>query len=235
MSDSLQTLRDLAVPIGSVLDVGVHHGSPPFKNVFPDVEHWLFEPVAAFHDAITRYYADVPYRLFHVALSGEEGQANQVLLSVDRGGVVTHSQLSNDLARWEGNPHVVQIEPVQQTRLDTILKESAPAAPYLLKIDVDGVELDVLRGATDTLSRCSVVIVEASASGLLERLQFIANAGFGLFDVVDSCYYGGVLWQVDLVLVAREILAGTPRMRPMEGSSTFESTKWWSVTERFFQ
>jgi FkbM family methyltransferase len=44
--------------------------------------------------------------------------------------------------------------------LDTIVKEKGYLYPDLIKIDVQGAELDVLKGASYTLSHCTYLIVE---------------------------------------------------------------------------
>jgi len=44
--------------------------------------------------------------------------------------------------------------------LDTIVKEKNFQLPDLIKIDVQGAELDVLKGATETLKYCKYLIVE---------------------------------------------------------------------------
>jgi len=44
--------------------------------------------------------------------------------------------------------------------LDTIVKENEFPLPDLIKIDVQGAELDVLKGSSNTLSNCKYLIVE---------------------------------------------------------------------------
>jgi len=44
--------------------------------------------------------------------------------------------------------------------LDTVVKEKCFPLPDLIKIDVQGAELDILKGATETLKHCKYLIVE---------------------------------------------------------------------------
>jgi hypothetical protein len=68
----------------------------------------------------------------------------------------------------------------------------------LLKVDVEGAELDVLRGAKKTLERTKVLVLEIcwgvpftqNASDYVEVLQFMKEKGFTLFNIVEG---GGIL------------------------------------------
>ena len=93
--------------------------------------------------------------------------------------------------------------------------------PYLLKIDVDGHELEILRGAQRSLRDASIVIVEASLANrrcpeLMERLELLLQSGFYLFDIVDPAYYAKLLHQVDLVFVRGDIVESSDQLRPRE-------------------
>ena len=74
--------------------------------------------------------------------------------------------------------------------------------PVLLKIDVDGGELLVLRGAAGILDRVAIIIVEATADWLSGIVQFAEVHRFRLFDIVELCYCGNQLHQCDLIFVA---------------------------------
>ncbi len=73
--------------------------------------------------------------------------------------------------------------------------------PVLLKIDVDGPELDVLRGCIGLFPKVAAIVIEATTDKLPEILLLIERHGFRLFDIVDLCYCGPQLHQVDLVFV----------------------------------
>jgi hypothetical protein len=77
--------------------------------------------------------------------------------------------------------------------------------PYLLKVDVDGPELEVLNGATETLKFCSCIVIECTVGAgdtkMTKMLNFLNLHNFSLWDMTDMAYYKDQLWQVDLVFV----------------------------------
>jgi FkbM family methyltransferase len=73
--------------------------------------------------------------------------------------------------------------------LDGFMESPRYRAPFLLKLDVQGFELQVLQGATATLSRAEVVILETSllpynegAPLFAEVIAFMAEHGFFAYD-----------------------------------------------------
>ncbi len=89
----------------------------------------------------------------------------------------------------------------------------------------DGAELKVLGGARGVFDRVDVIIVEASRTFFFERLEFLHKSGFGLFDIVDICYYAGCFHQADLIFLRKPLLSD-PRFNgwargPFEPSEYF--------------
>lgn len=210
--DSLQLIRNCGVEIHSVLDVGVQYKTEPLLRVFPDLKHHLFEPVDLFFARIEEAYEGLEYELHHIAVSDEDGQAWQVCLSSDHSGAITHSQIQFTPDYDESKPNFVEIRPVPRKTLNTWVAEFRPQSPYLLKVDVDGHDLKVLKGAEELFKETNVVIVEAPVTALLERANYLAKQGFRLFDIVDFAYYGGSLWQVDLVFLPERIIKYHPKL-----------------------
>jgi hypothetical protein len=87
--------------------------------------------------------------------------------------------------------------------------------PYLVKVDVDGYELPILRGAEEIWDDISVLIVEAPLDQFVERLNFVTSRGFRLFDIVDQCYYYDMFSQADLVFIAERYM-DIPALRPWQ-------------------
>jgi len=86
-----------------------------------------------------------------------------------------------------------------QDRVDEL--KCRVCGPTLLKIDVDGQELDCLHGCSGLFERVSAVVIEATPDKICETIAFLEQSNFRLFDFVDLCYCGPQLHQVDLVFV----------------------------------
>jgi hypothetical protein len=86
-------------------------------------------------------------------------------------------------------------------------------APGLLKIDVQGGELEVIKGALESMRYFEAVILEATffdyfigGSQFTETIGLMNAQGFVLYDIVDYLYrpIDNALSQVDLVFVRKE-------------------------------
>jgi hypothetical protein len=82
---------------------------------------------------------------------------------------------------------------VPVTTLDRLVERRALQAPYMLKIDVQGGEMDVLRGGLRTLDEAVIVTTEIQIfperDSLVELLGFMQAIGWGLYDITDLAYY----------------------------------------------
>ena len=119
MTDALQTVC-LGVEVASILDVGVLHGTPPLIEVFPDLPHYLFEPIREHHDGIKQCYAELTFELHQVALSDTDGFAWQLALCSDGSGNITHSQISNKRQTKEAHPGSIDSRLIRKARLDSL-------------------------------------------------------------------------------------------------------------------
>lgn len=217
----LQQIRDMEIPVKSVIDVGIHFQTRELMAAFPTQKHYLFEPVADHYDKIEQNYRDagIDYDLNKVAVSNQDGFADLAVSSIRGTDEVTHSSLTGADSRDQ------EIRRVPTLKLDTFVAEHMPAAPYLIKIDVDGAEEMVLQGAPKALEDCSILIIEAAVSAVSTRIEMAVAAGFVLLDIVDICYNQGCLWQVDLVFINPKL--GTEDWR--RATQIVEPDNWCSL------
>jgi FkbM family methyltransferase len=89
--------------------------------------------------------------------------------------------------------------PVTVCRLDTIVREADLPLPDLIKIDVEGRELDVLAGASDTLRRSRPFLVielhgtNALVTEALTNLGYYAAVLDGEMSIVEAPWYAHII------------------------------------------
>jgi len=238
MQDSLRVLLDCGIQVKTILDVGIYTGTQPLMEVFPKTKHHLFEPVDLHFNTISANYKNIPHELHHVALSDTDGRVYLACCSINNGEKITHSQIVPKKLNSKDMPGLVSCTEVRQAKLDTIIDGNLVPSPYLLKVDVDGYEIPVLKGALRVLNNSSVVVIEAPLNkanlpNFFERSQYLMDSGFYLVDIVDLAYYDGVLWQADLVFVRKDIVNTNDRLRPFESDTfAFEGSKWSLLSDR---
>lgn len=197
---------------GSVIDVGANRGQFSLfaRRRFPRAEIYAFEPLAApaaLHRLVTA--GDPHVTLTMTALGAAPGRVT--IHVTDRDDSSSVFRLTEEAGTRTGLREVASVE-VPITTLDAAFAGAVPARPCLLKLDVQGAELDVLHGAQALLREVDEVLVEVSfvpqyANQPLvdEVLAFLVDAGFrwaGIGSVSRDAR--GACLQADLLLTRRE-------------------------------
>jgi FkbM family methyltransferase len=153
----------------TIVDVGGNVGqfSLLARALHPDARIFAFEPLP---DAAARYRrvfaADANATLFEAAISPEAGTATMhVSASADSSSLLPISERQSEL--FPGTQEV-GVTDVEAGPLSDFISADDLRAPALLKIDVQGFELEVLRGTGDLLAAFEHVYVEASFEALYE-------------------------------------------------------------------
>ena len=225
VTERLKALLGAGVEVGTVLDVGVQTGTHFLLECLPAVPHLLFEPVEQYFAEIRKNYAHTKHELFEVAASCDQGTVWLLEFCLDGTNKVTHSQLVDAPVEVGSKPDLLHCRPVRRASLDVALAGRDDKLPYLLKVDVDGHEIPILEGANAILAKSSICIVEASIPTVGAKINLLNAAGFQLFDIVDLCYYHGVMSQADLIFVHRDWIARCPDLRPWQ-TKTFSWEAW---------
>lgn len=100
---------------------------------------------------------------------------------------------------------------VKMVTLDELLDSQNDFCPDLLKLDLQGNELNALTGAVQTLQRFELILLEVSVIRIgpvpifHEVQDFMNNSGFRFYDVVPQYYRprDNALWQMDVFYVRK--------------------------------
>ena len=220
--DSLSTLISAGVKIGSVIDVGVQRDSPELRGLFPNIKHVLFEPVEEYILQIHKNYAGMDYTLENKAVSDRNGQLFLREIRSDSDGTVTHVS--------PADYYEPGLRSVERVTLDDYLQDSILPKPYLVKIDVDGHETQIMSRAKKTLRHASCLIVESTLPNMFDRYLLAAQSGMVLWDIVDITYYHGCFYQADLVFVSETCIDLLREIDPISRMAfePFDTTAWYA-------
>lgn len=149
----------------SLFDIGANIGLMSLlaaRHLHHYGEVVAFEPVQGTHEKLCRNIALNPQlnniKVVRIALSDQNGEQEIYLTGPGR-------DAWNSLVPTEG----VQREKITTARLDELMNDQTLELPRpkLIKIDVEGWEIHVLRGAAETLRSCRpVMLIEFTAANL---------------------------------------------------------------------
>jgi FkbM family methyltransferase len=180
-------LRRPGLSPATVIDVGAATGTPELYEAFPEAHLVLIEPLEECREALERWLSTHRGERVESAIGGHEGD---VVLHVDRESPWVSSILQ-PVRPHEGAAPVERR--VAMTTLDRLLEAPGWKPPFGLKVDSEGFELEVVKGATRLLAETQFVIAEVSVTPRFEGgysfAEFIAamdDRGFALSDVLDG-------------------------------------------------
>jgi FkbM family methyltransferase len=178
-------LRRLGFQPQTIIDVGVAHGTPELYAAFPYAQLVLVEPVGEFFEDIAKILAR--RRGVHIRAAAWSSEGSLELRVESMAGEGSSHYLRNPIEKLSQS---VTLRRVPTTTLDRIIADHAFPAPFGLKIDTEGAELEVIRGAAATLEQTALVIAEVGVlhnrfPGSYSFAQFIAAMDQAGFEVCD--------------------------------------------------
>lgn len=174
-----------------VIDIGVADGTPDLYERFPNAFLDLFEPHPHYQEHLAKTLLTKRQgRLHKMGLGSNDGTATLFLKGR------TGSTLAAD--RGQGQVEV----PVR--RLDSVLKPEDLRHPCLLKIDTEGYELEVLKGAEGLMPHIDCVVSELHFTSPhmyrpRELIGHLEKLGFEMSEMLDFHAGNGQVWCADFV------------------------------------
>lgn len=192
----------------TVIDVGAALGtfSLSCHTVFPNAQYVLVEPLEEYIPSLRKVTHAIARASYDIAVASTTGGTASLNVHHDLVG----SSLFQEME--EGTEvNGVQRE-VPSVTLDHLVVEKKARPPYLLKIDVQGAELNVLLGGKTTLKGTEYVVLEVSCFEFFQHgpqfgevVAFMESNGFVPYDIFGLQYrpLDNALSQVDVVFVKK--------------------------------
>jgi len=204
----LRRARELGFQPAAVIDVGAADGqfAQTCAQVFSEPVYLLIEPLHEFAAALSGARLGISQCLVsNVAISSTGGEAD---INVHPDLVGSSLYKEEEGPETDGQERRVPVVP-----LDELVRQNALSAPSLLKIDVQGAELDILEGGQRTLDGAEFVILEVSffrffkdAPQFHDVIDYMKKRGFVVYGITGVVHrpLDGALSQADLVFVKEE-------------------------------
>jgi len=180
----------------TIVDIGANRGqfSLVARHCFKDAQILAFEPLPQPFKVLQNIFVNDHMITLHQMAIGSASIPQQMHISQrdDSSSLLPITDLQNRVFPGTKERAIINVD---VKPMDTILKEEAIRHPALLKIDVQGYELEVLKGCKNTLGLFTYVYVECSYLELYqgqplanEIISFLDIHGFDLKGVYNTEY-----------------------------------------------
>ena len=186
----------------TVIDVGVGPGTPELYDAFPGARLILVEPLEEWRGHLDQIRHPGGVEVVAAAAGPASGE---VELAVHR--VRACSSMVGPRRGEDADP---ARRAVPMVRLDDVARERQSPGPFVVKVDVEGAELQVLEGASELLRETELVLLEVSLFELIAGAPQLHDVVAWMHDhgfVVADLYNGhnrlldGALAQMDIAFL----------------------------------
>jgi FkbM family methyltransferase len=187
-------LDRLGIDAPVIFDIGANEGQTTrrYRQHFANAPIFAFEPYpASFEKLSAAFPNDSSVKVFPLAVSDQVGTATLYVNHFDP----THSLLPRPSSqrryypRYAGPKTTIEVE---VTCIDTFAAQNDIKEIDILKLDIQGGELNALRGALQALQSVPLVYLEIAfvphyenAPLLYETWKFLADLDYSLFNIYD--------------------------------------------------
>lgn len=202
-----------------VLDVGANRGQFALlaRSLHRDALIHAFEPLATPARVLAEVFKDDERVVLHRHAVGTAGGSAPMHVPRRDDNASLRRPTDRQTTLFSGTESR-RTEQVMVKRLDEVLAKDDLGSRTLLKIDVQGSELDVLESAASLVPRFRWVLVEVSFVAFYEGqpladdvITSLVERGFGMHAQVNPTVVGGSVVQADFLFRQVDSVEATPR------------------------
>lgn len=205
VESSLRCLKNWGYRPRKIIDIGAYHGewTRMFREIFPNSAALMIEAQEGKRSILKTCCEFLKKEAqFEIALLGAEDGLEVEFIEMDGG---TGSSVFEERSPFRSREKIKK----RVRTLDVIASEKSFSEADFLKLDVQGYELEVLKGAKNVLANTEVALIECSfipsnrgCPLVAEVIQFMVDNGFRPVDFCSQIRrLDGALWQTDMLFI----------------------------------
>lgn len=188
-----------------IFDVGAYRGdfARICKTIWPTARVACFEPQQSILPELRRYALETPQTEVFDYLLGAEEKTEVTFYEAETASSVL----------LEKNGPIHPTTKYKMRTVQSVIESNTNRAPDLLKLDVQGFELEVLKGTYKYLEEIRVILIELNFLDLHEQVPlmaevtaWLAERGWVAFDICGLTRrpLDDALWQADFLFVPEQ-------------------------------
>ncbi len=198
-------LANLSGKIKTIFDLGANVGtwSQLAKAVIPSSVIHAFEPIPVYQENYIETAKKLSHTTLHKVGVGAENKKEKFNFS---GHSSSFLEVSENLLKMFPNEKKVGEIEVDMVRLDEYVFQQNLPMPDLMKLDVEGYELEVLKNAIQCMKHCRYIILEVS---FIERhigqplfhdvIHFMGLQNYGVYSFPYKMHLAQPIFQADVL------------------------------------
>lgn len=203
MFSYLEKLKNMEYIPDSILDIGAHYGNwtSNMLLIYPNAKYYLFECID--YQQLNNLKNNPNIYIKNVVL-------NDKIEEVDW----FEEKNTGDSFFKEKSKFFINTKPIKKKTIDlnTLIQNDnilSDAKNIFIKIDCQGAEIPILKGASQILHKTDFIVLEIPFFGqynegvpnFLEHIQFMNSIGFIPFDIIDKHYIYNFNMQIDMLFI----------------------------------
>ena len=203
MFDRIEILKEKGYFPDTILDIGAHHGNwtNSMKQIYNDSKYYLFEAID--YSELHQFNNDNNVKVCNILLNDKIEDVNWYQMKN------TGDSIFKEKTHHFNNCEIIKRRTIDLNNYSSITNILQNSKNILIKIDCQGAEIPILKGATSILEKTDFIILEIPLFGqynegvpnFLEHIVFMNTLGFVTYDIVDNHYINNFNMQVDVLFI----------------------------------